>query len=62
MRIPMHITGKRVKGANGELGPAENEMDNYYRCPSCGQSVDMRLLWQVFHHEEPDHKPIPEDA
>jgi hypothetical protein len=36
--------------------------DNFYVCPQCGQAVDMRDLGQVFHHEEPGHKPIDSDA
>ncbi len=50
------IIGTRVGGE-----PA-NELDHYYRCLACGQSVDMRDLGQVFHHEEAEHKPIPPDA
>jgi hypothetical protein len=34
----------------------ENETDHFYICPQCGQAVDMRELWQVFHHEDPDHQ------
>lgn len=31
----------------------------FYTCQSCGQSVDMSNLGQVFHHEESGHKPLP---
>ena len=43
-------------------GEPENELDNFYTCPACGQSVDMRDLGQVFHHEEEGHEPIDLDA
>ena len=50
------IIGKR------EGGDPENEIDNFYTCKACGQSVDMRDLGQVFHHEDKDHKPISLDG
>ncbi len=50
------IIGHRVGG------DPDNEMENFYECKSCGQSVDMRDLGQVFHHEEKGHKPIDFDA
>ncbi len=50
------VTGHRVGG------DPENEMDNFYECKACGQSVDMRELSQVFHHEDPGHEPIDMDA
>lgn len=37
----------------------ENEADHFFICPECGQAVDMRDLGEVFHHEEPGHKPLP---
>ncbi len=43
-------------------GEPENELDNFYVCKACGQSVDMRDLGQVFHHEELNHKPLDIDA
>lgn len=42
--------------------PITSEADHFYLCQACGQAVDMRLLWQVFHHEEPGHQPIPADS
>lgn len=45
-----------------EGGNPANEEDNFYVCLKCGQAVDMRDLGQVFHHEEPDHKPISQDS
>jgi hypothetical protein len=53
--------GKGIIG-HREGGDPENEMDNFYTCAACGQSVDMRDLGQVFHHEEPDHEPIDLDG
>ena len=52
------------KGITGERkgGDPENEMDNFYKCPACGQSVDMRDLGQVFHHEDDGHEPIDLDS
>ena len=50
------ILGKTVGGE-----PAD-ELDNFYTCPACGQSVDMRDLGQVFHHEERGHEPVDSDA
>lgn len=38
---------------------SEDEADNFYACPSCGQLVDMRRLGDVLHHEEEGHKPLP---
>ena len=50
------IIGTRVGGE------PSNELDHFYTCPACGQSVDMRALGEVLHHEESDHKPIAPDA
>lgn len=52
-------TGIRGERVGGE--PAK-ESEHFYRCPACGQAVDMRDLGQVFHHEEPGHKPLPADS
>lgn len=46
------IIGQRVGG------DPYNELDNFYTCKACGQSVDMRDLGQVFHHEDEGHEPI----
>jgi hypothetical protein len=53
-----------AKGLIGERlgGDPENELDNYYECSQCGQSVDMRDLGQVFHHDEEGHDKIDFDA
>ena len=58
---------KIINGGKGIIGQRvggnpKNEIDNFYNCKACGQSVDMRDLGQVFHHEEPNHKPIDTDA
>ena len=50
---PGKIIGKRLGG------DPEDEREHFYVCPSCGQAVDMRDLGQVFHHEAPDHEPLP---
>lgn len=46
------IVGVRVEGE------PESEGGHFYLCPSCRQSVDMRDLRQVIHHEQPGHKPV----
>lgn len=51
------FTGERVGGP-----PVTSEADHFYACAKCGQAVDMRDLGQVFHHEEPEHQPLPADA
>jgi hypothetical protein len=43
-------------------GEPKSELEHFYKCPACGQSVDMRDLGQVFHHEQPGHEPITSDA
>lgn len=40
------------------MQPVKNERDHFYTCRGCGQRVDMRRLGDVFHHEEPGHRPI----
>lgn len=53
-----------AKGIIGERvgGNPKNEIDNFYCCKACGQSVDKRDLGQVFHHEELGHEPIDADS
>jgi len=58
---------KITNAANGIFGTIEgpepeNESDHFYVCKKCGQSVDMRDLGQVFHHEEKGHEPIDSNA
>lgn len=50
-----------IIGVREGQGPTD-ESEHFYVCASCGQSVDMRDLGQVFHHEEADHKPISMDS
>ena len=50
------IIGRRVGGE------PKSELEHFYTCPECGQSVDMRDPGQVLHHEQPGHKPIDPDA
>lgn len=45
-----------------EGGDPENELENFYICGACGQSVDKRDLGQVFHHEEEGHEQIDFDS
>jgi hypothetical protein len=40
-------------------GEPADESQHFYVCTQCGQAVDMRKLGDVFHHEEPDHEPLP---
>ena len=52
------IMREEIKGIIGKVNGEEpiNELDHFYTCDACGQSVDMRDLGQVFHHEEHDHE------
>lgn len=35
-----------------------DEAEHFIVCQTCGQPIDCRRLGDVFHHEEPGHKPI----
>lgn len=35
-----------------------DESEHFIVCGDCGQAIDCRNLGDVFHHEEPGHKPI----
>jgi len=48
--IPFIKPGKRVGG------DPTDESEHFFNCASCGQSIDMRDLGEVFRHEEPDHE------
>lgn len=48
-----HI-GRRVDGKDS----SRDNLDNYYECEHCGQSVFMGDLGEVAHHEKPNHEPI----
>ncbi|MDB5407711.1 MAG: hypothetical protein JWL84_2623 [Rhodospirillales bacterium] len=50
---PGTIIGERVGG-----DPAD-EAEHYQVCPACGQTVDMRDLDAVLHHEREGHEPLP---
>ena len=54
-----HLAG--IKGVRVGDEP-DNELEHFYTCPHCGQSVDMRELGQVIHHEIIGHAPIALDA
>jgi hypothetical protein len=58
--IATGITGHPVDENGNKIDVPE--IENYYICKACGQSVDMRDLGQVFHHEQKDHKPLELDA
>jgi hypothetical protein len=51
----------RLRGIRGRrIGsdPLE-ESEHFYICKACGQAVDMRDLYAVFHHEAEGHEPLP---
>jgi len=48
----MNIVGQRVGGE------PTKEVEHFYTCATCGQSVDMRHLGEVFRHEEAGHEPV----
>jgi hypothetical protein len=54
------IQGVRID-RHGRLIAVE-EREHFYVCPACGQAVDKRDLGEVFHHEEPSHERLPENA
>ena len=49
-------------GVDGMPMVVVNEADHFCLCNVCGQAIDRRDLGQVFHHDEPGHKPIQVDA
>jgi hypothetical protein len=54
---------EQLKGIRGRPigGEPENEADHFYTCAYCGQAVDRRKLFQVLHHEQAEHEPLPDD-
>ena len=50
---PGQIIGYRLGGE-----PA-SDSEHFYACKKCGQAVDKRDLGQAFHHEVPNHQPLP---
>jgi hypothetical protein len=49
-----------IKGQRADNLPVGEEQ-HFYVCKACDQAVDMRDLGQVFHHEVPGHKKLPEN-
>jgi len=49
-------------GPDGIEAEPEDEAEHFYICKACGQAVDKRQLGDVFHHEEPGHRPIPQNS
>ena len=47
----------RCKGVR-HGGEPHDEAEHFYVCKACGQSVDMRNLGDVLHHEGPGHEPL----
>jgi predicted RNA-binding Zn-ribbon protein involved in translation (DUF1610 family) len=39
--------------------PVDTEASHFQLCPECGQAIDLRRLGDVFHHDEPEHAPLP---
>jgi hypothetical protein len=52
---------EKLKGIRGKRlgGEPADEAEHFYTCPTCGQSVDKRDLFAVFHHEQEEHQPLP---
>ena len=60
MKRPLLIPERRDSTPLGIRvgGEPVNEVEHFLNCRACGQAFDMRDLGQVFHHEEPGHKPL----
>lgn len=63
----LKVVSKITNDAKSILGKREgkepeNELDHFITCASCGQSIDMRDLGQVFHHEGEGHERIDIDS
>ena len=43
-------------------GKPVDERAHFYVCEECGQAIDKRHLGSVFHHEQPEHERLPDDA
>lgn len=54
-RPPM-MPRTQVIGTSDDGEPID-EADHFEVCPTCGQMFDMRVLDQVIHHDQPNHKP-----
>lgn len=46
--------------ANREV--LDDEAQHFMNCAICGQSFDMRNLFEVLYHEQPNHEPIKLDS
>ena len=59
-RITEDMRGRLNTKPSQRVGPPPaDEREHFYTCEGCGQAVDMRKLGDVFHHEEPEHEPLP---
>ncbi|MCK5616702.1 hypothetical protein KAR91_83345 [Candidatus Pacearchaeota archaeon] len=47
-----------LKSKNNQV----DEIEFFYTCEACGQSLDVRELGQVFYHHVGGHEPIRADA
>jgi hypothetical protein len=58
---PIIARREELKVIRGERvgGEPEDESEHFYTCARCGQAVDMRDLYAVFHHEQEVHEPLP---
>lgn len=59
--MSQHRTNNPATGIKGRaLGrKAKGSIREHYEiCPECGQAIDLRDLGEVFHHNEPGHKPL----
>ena len=52
------VKGVRIDPTTHEPMEITSELEHFYTCRSCGQSIDCRDLGQVFHHDGEDHKPL----
>ena len=52
---------KHIGQRNDGLDSSRDNPDNYITCAECKQSIFMGDLGEVFHHEDPGHKPIRHD-
>ena len=70
-RITRHKYDEMVRAAARKIKPGRiigyrmgsepaSESEHFYTCKKCGQAVDKRDLGQVFHHEVPNHQPLPD--
>jgi hypothetical protein len=52
---------ERLKGVFGKRigGEPDDESEHFYVCAECGQTVDMRDLHAVIHHESEGHEAMP---